>query len=108
MSSMTENNHEQQTAENPASAPALNRHIRARRADAEPSSRGPLWFSGRENGTDSDGLVIHAVKAGWYCPLCREQFDIECDGPRLSETLAARSTTARESLHSEQRRRLSL
>ena len=49
------------------------------------------WFSGREKGTDGDGLNVEAVEAGWYCPQCREHLEIECDGPPLSAVLAARS-----------------
>ena len=47
------------------------------------------WFSGRRESTDGDGLIVHAVEAGWYCPQCRRDLEIECDGPPLSETLAA-------------------
>ena len=50
------------------------------------------WFSGREEGNDGDDLIVHAVEPGWYCPQCREHLEIECDGPPLSEVLAARST----------------
>ena len=49
------------------------------------------WFSGREEGTDGDDLIVHAVEAGWYCPQCCEHLEIECDGPPLSEVLAART-----------------
>ena len=49
------------------------------------------WFSGREEGSDGDDLIVHAVEAGWYCPQCREHLDIECDGPPLAEVLAARA-----------------
>ena len=51
------------------------------------------WFSGREEGLDpeDEDLKVHAVEAGWYCPLCRERLEIECDGPSLDETLAARA-----------------
>ena len=49
------------------------------------------WFSGRDEETDGDGLVVHAVEAGWYCPQCCEELEIECDGPSLPEVLAARA-----------------
>jgi len=51
------------------------------------------WFSGREEGVDpdDDGLKMHAVEAGWYCPLCCDRLQIECDGPPLAEALAART-----------------
>ena len=51
------------------------------------------WFSGREEGVDpeDDGLKVHAVEAGWYCPPCCDRLEIECDGPSLAETLAART-----------------
>ena len=49
------------------------------------------WFSGRAEGSDADDMLVHAVEAGWYCPQCCEHLEIECDGPLLSEVLAARS-----------------
>lgn len=51
------------------------------------------WFSGREEGVDpeDEGLKVHAVEAGWYCPPCCDRLGIECDGPALAETLAARA-----------------
>lgn len=50
------------------------------------------WFSGRDEGADGDDLTVHAVEAGWYCPQCCKQLDIECDGPPLPDTLAAHSS----------------
>ena len=49
------------------------------------------WFSGREEGIDGDNGVQHAVAAGWYCTQCCEHLDIECNGPALSDVLAART-----------------
>ena len=49
------------------------------------------WFTGREKGSDGDGLNAEAVDAGWYCPQCREQLEIDGDGPPLSIVLTARA-----------------
>ena len=51
------------------------------------------WFSGREEGVDpeDEDLKVHAADSGWYCPPCCDRLEIECDGPSLAETLAART-----------------
>lgn len=51
------------------------------------------WFSGRDEGVDpaDEDLKLHAVEAGWYCPPYCDRLEIECDGPSLAETLAARA-----------------
>ncbi|MCY4121125.1 MAG: hypothetical protein OXG72_09425, partial [Acidobacteria bacterium] len=38
-----------------------------------------------------DGVTVHAIEAGWYCPPCCDRLEIACDGPSLAETLAARA-----------------
>ncbi len=46
------------------------------------------WSNGRPE-TDEDGLTLPAIEAGWYCPSCSYENDIERDGPRLTDVLAA-------------------
>ena len=53
------------------------------------------WFTGRDEKRDGEGVVIEdATPAGWYCPPCCEDLEIQCDGPKLSTVLQARKAEA--------------
>ena len=47
------------------------------------------WSNGRPETVEEDGLALPAIEAGWYCPVCSDENDIERDGPRLTDVLAA-------------------
>ena len=49
-----------------------------------------FWCDEREEDGDAE-RVVDAVEAGWYCPQCCVQLEIECEGPPLSEVVAARA-----------------